>query len=192
MSLTFLTGGARSGKSSLAVRRALEWSATTPPGRLVYVATGSAGDEEMHRRIATHQRDRDPRWVTIEAPLDLVAGVQEALTMGPCRFVVVDCLAFWVANRLMEVDTDTETTLCDWEGVERSLRNDVLTITELLGGEDTPAVIVSNEVGMGLVPDNALGRQFRDTLGRINADVAMRATDAFLVVAGRVLRLEKP
>ena len=155
---------------------------------VAFVATGRAGDDEMTDRIAAHRRERDPGWVTVESPLDLVNGVRVALNAGRRSMVVVDCLSFWVANRLMECAPG----LSGWAAVERELCREVDVVAGLLRDHSAPTVVVTNEVGSGLVPDSPLGRQFRDTLGRINARVSLAADEAFLVVAGRVLILEKP
>lgn len=195
MSFTLLIGGSRCGKSSLAVQRACAWADTcnessVDPGHehhLVFVATGSAGDDEMTRRIAAHREERDGRWTTVEAPDDLVAGVASALAIGPRSLVLIDCLSFWVANRLMGVDDNSVA----WAATEERLTAEMRTVADMLAHGSAPSIVVTNEVGSGVVPDNALGRQFRDTLGRINAIASRAANDALLVVAGRTLRLER-
>jgi adenosylcobinamide kinase / adenosylcobinamide-phosphate guanylyltransferase len=169
MALMFLVGGARSGKSSLAVRSAAEWS-----GPVVFVATGVAGDEEMAERIARHRADRPAGWTTLEAPLDLA----QALGQAPDdAFVVVDCLTLWAANALD----------AGWsaDAVEEAAEDVAARAAERFA----PTVVVSNEVGMGIVPETPLGRLYRDVLGRVNAAFAARAERACLVVAGRTLEL---
>ena len=168
MPLIFLIGGARSGKSELALRLAHEQQAP-----VVFVATGEAGDSEMAARIDHHRRERPPSWQTIEEPLELhetLAGV------GEQSCVVIDCLTLWTANaleRLGAADTEAQAAAAASNAAARH----GLTIA------------VSNEVGLGLVPDNRLGRAYRDLLGRVNALWAEHAEHAYLLVAGRALPL---
>jgi len=172
MALSLLLGGARSGKSSLAVRRA---QASGLP--VVFVATGAAGDAEMADRIARHRAERPAGWTTREAPLELEGAVAQAPAQA-C--LLVDCLSFWVANLLERGDEDAE--------VEAHAAR----AASLAAARGAPAIAVSNEVGMGLVPMHPLGRRYRDVLGRVNATWAQAAARADLVVAGRVLPLERP
>lgn len=172
MTMTFLTGGARSGKSSIAVRRA---QAVGAP--VVLVATGHAddGDAEMADRIARHRAERPQGWRTVEEPTHLVAAVT-GLEPGPT--VVVDCLSLWVANLMARGDDETAT----------------LEQAHALGrwGAAYPGtvLVVTNEVGSGIVPMHPLSRDYRDRLGRVNATVAGYADLAQLVVAGRTLTLD--
>jgi adenosylcobinamide kinase/adenosylcobinamide-phosphate guanylyltransferase len=159
MSLVVLIGGARSGKSSLAVRLAAESGAP-----VVFIATGEARDAEMTERIARHRADRPAEWETIEEPLELHAAIESA-SADAC--VVVDCLSLWVANLLeRQADPDLRVPL-----------------------RDGPTIAVSNEVGLGVVPATPLGRTYRDVLGRVNAAWAAAADEAYFVVAGKALRL---
>lgn len=170
MALSLLIGGARSGKSSLAVRRAREW-----PGEVAFIATGEAGDAEMAERIERHRAERDPAWVVIEEPLELA----DALGSLPeDAFAIVDCLSLWVANLLGRGD--------DAAAVER-LATAAVQIASARAG---PTVVITNEVGMGVVPASPAGRGYRDLLGRVNAIWAGRADEVALVVAGRMLALE--
>lgn len=159
MPLTFLVGGARSGKSSLAVRLA---AASGAP--VVFIATAEARDAEMADRIKHHRAERPPEWATVEEPLELQAAI-EAAPAHAC--VLVDCLSLWVANLLEH-------------GREPDLR------VPVRGG---PTIAVSNEVGLGVVPATQLGRAYRDVLGRVNAVWAEAADEAYFVVAGKALRL---
>jgi adenosylcobinamide kinase / adenosylcobinamide-phosphate guanylyltransferase len=167
MSLTFLLGGARSGKSTLALRRAAD---TGLP--VLFVATAEPRDAEMAERITRHRAERDPAWTTVEAPLDL-AGALAAAPDGAC--VIVDCLTLWVANRLE--DGEAEVVRLATEAAA------------LAAARTAPTIAVSNEVGMGVVPASAIGRRYRDVLGRVNATWAERAGEAALVIAGRPLWL---
>lgn len=170
MSLTLLTGGARSGKSSLAVRRARRSGAP-----VVFVATGQVHDEEMADRVARHRAERPEGWTTVEEPLEIVAAL-EALSSG-CT-VVVDCLTLWLNNLMVRGDDEAA----------------VVAHADALGrwgaSHDGEVIVVTNEVGLGIVPMHALSRDYRDRLGRINATVASHADLAQLVVAGRTLTLD--
>ena len=173
--VVFVTGGARSGKSRFAQTLAEGWK-----GRLLYVATGEGRDEEMRRRIAKHREDRGTRWDTREEPLDLAAALQGAARPG-YGGGLVDCLTLWTSNLLEEAEGDPET-------VERRLE-DFWAALEAFRGR---LCLVTNEVGLGIVPENALARRFRDLAGRVNQGAAARATEALLVVSGLPLRLKGP
>jgi adenosylcobinamide kinase/adenosylcobinamide-phosphate guanylyltransferase len=169
MTLTLLLGGARSGKSTLALRRA---AASGRP--VVFVATAEPGDAEMAERIARHRDERDPEWTTVEAPLDLA----DALAAAPAEAcLIVDCLTLWVANRLEEGEAEIV-----------RLATEAAALAAQRAG---PTIAVSNEVGMGVVPASPLGRTYRDVLGRVNAVWADHAAAAALVVAGRPLWLDE-
>ncbi|KQT88553.1 adenosylcobinamide kinase/adenosylcobinamide phosphate guanyltransferase [Aurantimonas sp. Leaf443] len=167
--VTLVLGGARSGKSAHA-ERLVEESGLQP----VYLATGRAFDGEMDARIATHRERRGSGWRTVEAPLDL--GPALAREAGQGRAVLVDCLTLWVTNLMMEGrDVASESAaLC------RTL--------EALGA--VPIVLVSNEVGLGIVPDNAMARAFRDHAGRLHQDVGRIAARVIFVAAGLPLTLK--
>jgi adenosylcobinamide kinase / adenosylcobinamide-phosphate guanylyltransferase len=158
MTLVVYVGGARSGKSRLAVERA---SAAGAP--VVFVATGEAGDEEMAERIARHRAERPAGWRTVEEPLELARALRDAPADAA---VVVDCLSLWVANGGG-----------DGAAVEAAAARSALTIA------------VTNEVGLGIVPSNALARDYRDELGRVNAAWVDAADEAYFVVAGKTLPL---
>ena len=297
MTVTLFIGGARSGKSSLAVARALDWQRASNALRqaeaeaeavveagVVFVATGSAGDGEMADRITRHQAERPASWATIEAPVDLVAGLRAACSLSsgveagseagggsradsavgvglamrsgvglrigsnagsevgpgvglgvdsgvglsvdsgvdlgvglggivsarPEPALIIDCLSLWVANHLMtpmqppdELDEEEISASedagpydnpvdVDWVGVEEELLRQVDACFALLRDRSAPTWFVTNEVGLSLVPMNVMGRRYRDILGRVNAKVSLLADEAFLTVAGRVLRLERP
>jgi adenosylcobinamide kinase/adenosylcobinamide-phosphate guanylyltransferase len=172
MALRLLLGGARSGKSALAIRLAKAWD-----GPVVFVVTAEARDAEMAERIERHRRDREADWKTVEEPVELVAALSGIVDDA---FVVVDCLTLWVAN-LMEAGWAEDV-------VEQAARQ----AASVLAARTAPAVVVSNEVGLGVVPETELGRSYRDVLGRVNAAFADAAETAHLVVAGRVLDLGAP
>jgi adenosylcobinamide kinase/adenosylcobinamide-phosphate guanylyltransferase len=170
MALTLLLGGARSGKSTLAVRTAEEWD-----GPVVFVATGEARDPEMAARIERHRADRPAHWTTLEEPTALAEALRRA---APETCVVVDCLSLWVAN-ILELG---------WH--DEAVEAEASAAATAAAARAAPTIVVSNEVGLGLVPDTALGRRYRDLLGRVNSIFAARADDPLFVVAGRTLRLE--
>jgi adenosylcobinamide kinase / adenosylcobinamide-phosphate guanylyltransferase len=170
MPLTFLVGGARSGKSALAVRLASEWE-----GPVVVLATAEPRDDgELAARIARHRLERPASWETVEEPLDLVGELGRAPERA---FLVVDCLTLWAANALEAGWSD--------EAIEQAAAE----AATLAAGRSSPAVAVSNEVGMGIVPATPLSRSFRDLQGRVNTVFAAHADRACLVVAGRTLEL---
>ena len=172
MALTVLLGGARSGKSALAQRLAGRWD-----GPVTVLATGQARDAEMAERIARHRAARPAGWRTVEEPLELEA----ALAAAPAdTFVVVDCLTLWVANLL-------ERGLADGQ-VEELARS----AAAAAAARAAPTVAVSNEVGAGIVPADALARRYRDLLGQVNAAWAAAADRALLLVAGRAVALADP
>lgn len=162
-----VTGGVRSGKSRFAERTARRW-----PGEPVYIATAEALDEEMAARIATHQAERGDVWRTIEAPLDLCGALTASDGRGPR---LVDCLTLWLTNLILAGR--------DWRVESEALAG-------ALAGQAAPAVLVTNEVGAGIVPDNALARVFRDAAGLLNQKVAARASEVYLVTCGLPLRLK--
>jgi adenosylcobinamide kinase / adenosylcobinamide-phosphate guanylyltransferase len=165
MTLVLLIGGARSGKSRLALERAEREGAPVS-----FIATGEAFDAEMTDRIERHKAERPDGWVTIEEPVEL----ERALSSVPDgATAIVDCLSLWVAN------------------VFESRPVDALSAATARAAAERPGltIAVTNEVGMGIVPDNALARAYRDALGRVNARWAEAADEARLVVAGRTLSL---
>ncbi|MEM6946414.1 MAG: bifunctional adenosylcobinamide kinase/adenosylcobinamide-phosphate guanylyltransferase [Pseudomonadota bacterium] len=160
--VTFVLGGARSGKSA----RALALAEAAAPRR-VFVATAEALDAEMADRIARHKAERGPDWALEEAPLDLSASV--AAHGRPGAVLLIDCLTLWLSNLMHhERDVDAETAA----------------LIEVLGSAAGHVVLVSNEVGMGLAPMNALGRAFRDAQGRLNQRIAAAANRVEFVAAG--------
>ncbi len=162
-------GGARSGKSAFA-----EKLVAATGGTVVYVATAAAGDGEMADRIARHRAARDPRWRTIEEPLDLAATLRREAEGNAA--ILVDCLTLWLSNLI---------------GAGRDVAEATSDLADCLSAMKSPVVLVSNEVGEGIVPANALSRGFRDDHGRLNQAVADVADQVVLMVAGQPL-LVKP
>lgn len=167
-STLLVLGGARSGKSRHAQARA-----EATPGDLIFLATGEAHDAEMGDRIARHRADRGPRWATIEEPLDIAAVI--ARECHPGRLLLVDCLTLWASNLIFaERDPDAETDH----------------LADAVAHAAGPLILVANEVGLGIVPENALARRFRDVAGRINQAVAAACAEVTFVAAGLPLKLK--
>jgi len=167
MAIILVTGGARSGKSVRAETRVRAFA-----GQPVYIATAEALDSEMRERIARHRARRGGDWREFETPLDLVATLGET-DGGGAR--LVDCLTLWLSNLIhAERDWDRETTQ----------------LANALRGQKSPVVLVTNEVGLGIVPDNALARRFRDAAGIMNQMIAVVADEVELVVAGLPMRVK--
>ncbi len=166
---TLVLGGARSGKSRFALEQAESLSASP-----VYIATAEAGDAEMAQRISLHRQQRGQHWSTFEVPLALSEALVE---QQPGTTVVVDCLTLWLSNHLLRgSNLEAETA-----GLLDALRNSTLNL-----------FLVSNEVGMGLVPETPLGRSFRDAQGRLNQQVAQAADRVYFIAAGLPLSLKGP
>jgi adenosylcobinamide kinase / adenosylcobinamide-phosphate guanylyltransferase len=173
--VTLVTGGARAGKSAYAL------SLVPRDAPVTFIATAQELDDEMRERIRRHRAERPRGWTTIEAPLELAAAIAAA---PPEAILVVDCLTLWVSNLLLTEGRD---------GADPSWSPDarVDRLVEALGARTKPAVVVTNEVGLGVVPPTALGRIYRDALGRVNQRVASVAGRVVLMVAGLPLELKK-
>lgn len=171
MATTLVLGGARSGKTAYAQARAEAAGIETgqPPRMIV---TAQAFDAEMEARISRHQADRDARWITTEAPLELAQAVAD---LEPGDIAVVDCLTLWLSN-ILAADADVENACAKLVEAVRSCSADLW--------------LVSNEVGWGIVPDNALARRFRDDAGRLHQALARETDAVVLVVAGLPLALK--
>jgi adenosylcobinamide kinase/adenosylcobinamide-phosphate guanylyltransferase len=164
----FVTGGARSGKSQFAFSEASKIA-----GKKAYVATAWAGDEEMRLRIEDHKRRRNQEWTTHEEPLKIVSLIDTL--RENCSVILIDCLTLWLSNLMQEgLDVKTETDH----------------LVSALNGQHPPLYIVSNEVGMGIVPGNALTRSFRDTAGYVNQKIAAAADEVYMTVAGIPLKIK--
>lgn len=165
--LTLVVGGARSGKSAFAERLI---TGTARPRR--YIATAEAWDDEMRARIDQHRQDRGSAWVTVEAPLDLPAALAN---VHPDEAVLLDCATLWLTNHLL---------------ADHDLADLTAGLVAALAACPAPVVIVSNEVGWGIVPENALARRFRDEQGRLNQRLAEKADLVVTVIAGLPLALK--
>ncbi|OYU88635.1 MAG: bifunctional adenosylcobinamide kinase/adenosylcobinamide-phosphate guanylyltransferase [Bradyrhizobiaceae bacterium PARB1] len=166
---TLVLGGARSGKSAFAERLIGEMNLTK-----VYLATATAGDDEMQARIAQHRKQRGEGWITIEEPLGLVDTLTRESTIG--RVILVDCLTLWLSNLMM---------------AERDPEVEAKRLVRFLDVSRYPIVFVSNEVGLGLVPETPIGRAFRDAQGRLNQILAAAVNNVVFVAAGLPLWLKR-
>ena len=167
--LTLILGGARSGKSRLALQRA---DATGKP--VCFIATAQAHDAEMADRIARHQAERPAHWVTVEAPLDLAGAIASA----PAGIVVVDCLTLWLTNWLCQPEPN------DFSSARAAL------LAALQTHHADEIILVSNETGLGIIPLGALTRRFVDEAGWLNQDIARLADEVIFVAAGLPLTLK--
>jgi adenosylcobinamide kinase/adenosylcobinamide-phosphate guanylyltransferase len=166
--LTLVLGGARSGKS----RHAESLITASAPPPWIYIATAQAFDAEMTERIAHHRARRGAGWQTVEAPQDLAETIDKA---PPDTAILVDCLTLWLTNRML---------------AEADIEADSAMLEKVLARRRGSTVLVSNEVGSGVVPDNALARRFADLQGRLNQRIAARADHVVLVVAGLPLTVK--
>ncbi|HXG20994.1 MAG TPA: bifunctional adenosylcobinamide kinase/adenosylcobinamide-phosphate guanylyltransferase [Methylomirabilota bacterium] len=164
-------GGARSGKSAYALQRAQEWD-----GRLVYLATAEAKDDDMKKRIARHRAQRrSRRWATIEEPVEVVWQLKEL--DDSIGGVVLDCVTLWVSNALLNNQRDV-------------LENQIAELVEEIPLFPFHFLAISNEVGLGLVPDTPLGREYRDLLGSINQQLAQACKEVLFMTAGLPLKIK--
>jgi adenosylcobinamide kinase / adenosylcobinamide-phosphate guanylyltransferase len=165
--LTLIIGGARSGKSRFAQ------SLCSAP-RVAYIATARIEDDEMRGRIGRHRQDRPEHWITIEEPLDIASASREAAPLAD--MVLVDCLTVWLSNIMWERRDQPI------DQIEFGAQSQIDQLADLASQRDV--IVVSNEVGAGIVPDNDVARRFRDLQGLVNQRCAARADRVFLTVAG--------
>lgn len=166
---TLLLGGARSGKSDLAVRLASSWD-----GQVTLIATAEASDDDMAERISRHQNERPDHWGLIEAPM-LRAG--DVADCDPSSLVIIDCITLLVNNMIFNERSDEQ------------IAEHASVLSHALVSRPSPTLVITNEVGLGIVPDTELGRRYRDVLGRYNRRLAERAETALFVAAGRATPL---
>lgn len=174
--IVFITGGAKSGKSSFALKLANEWAfkeRQTSLSQKAYIATAQALDEEMRERIERHKKSRSEEWLTIEEPLNLANLIKD---MGnKHNIILIDCLTLWLSNLLLN---------------NKSVEAEIESFISALSTVECLLIVVSNEVGMGIVPENRLARRFRDLAGDLNQRIAEIADDAYLVVSGIPIKLK--
>ena len=177
-----ILGGARSGKSRFASELALRLG-----GKVLFVATGEALDEEMRQRIEEHKKDRPSNWRCVEVPTGVGKRIREEI--GDARVVIVDCLTLLVSNVLGQCGDDPERVSTEFVPDRLAIE-----IEELIGCINNSAatfILVSNEVGMGLVPESRLGRLYRDLLGKVNQILAERADRVYFMFSGMPLSVKK-
>jgi adenosylcobinamide kinase/adenosylcobinamide-phosphate guanylyltransferase len=162
----FVIGGCRSGKSDHALRLAENMAAN----ERIFIATCVPQDDEMRQRVAKHQQNRNQSWITIEAPLHLPQAIDDSA--GAQAVVLVDCLTLWINNLLMQNESASD--------VEEQISN----LVQALRSADAAVIMVSNEVGTGIVPENKLARVYRDLVGSVNQEVARSVDRVVWVVAG--------
>ncbi|QEM69224.1 bifunctional adenosylcobinamide kinase/adenosylcobinamide-phosphate guanylyltransferase [Geobacter sp. FeAm09] len=172
----FITGGARSGKSRFAEELAQRFGAP-----LGYLATAQTLDDEMAERVGKHRLRRGDAWQTIEEPLHLSRAL--ATCDGTCNAILVDCLTLWLSNLLFHYEEQSD-------DAEARILEDVHRLTAALREMQTPVIVVSNEVGQGIVPENRLARRFRDIAGQANQILAAMADEVHVVISGIPLRLK--
>ena len=169
---TLVIGGCRSGKSA----HAQSLAERIPGGPKVYIATCVPGDDEMRQRVAQHQALRGPAWTTAEVPIDLAGAVEQNQTGS--RVVLVDCLTLWTTNLLMDKHSSSQ--------IEKAVAD----LTQVLQTPRCPIILVTNEVGTGIVPENRLARRFRDLAGWTNQQVAAAVNKVFWTVAGIPVKIK--
>jgi len=166
--ITLILGGARSGKSSFGETFALQTELTP-----LYIATSQAYDNEMRTRILAHQEMRAAVWQTIEEPLALAQTLKREAS--PSRIILVDCLTLWISNLMM---------------ADKDITREAAQLCDALPSLGGPVIFVSNEVGQGIVPDNAMARAFRDHSGRLHQDIAALSDQVYFLTAGIAQRLK--
>jgi adenosylcobinamide kinase/adenosylcobinamide-phosphate guanylyltransferase len=179
LKITLILGGARSGKSRLA-----QEMASKAGGGVLFVATAEPGDEEMKRRIEMHRQNRPPGWRTLEA----TTGLGEKITpqLGAAKTVIIDCITLLVSNILGQHPGADEAAL------HKAVSAEIDGLLDVIKQADARFIIVSNEVGLGLVPPDPASRHYRDLLGQANQRLAARADAVYLLIAGIPVAIKKP
>ena len=180
--IILLLGGARSGKSHYAQQYALQNGE-----KILFVATATAGDEDIRLRIAKHKKDRPSNWRTLEATTEI--GTQIEAHAGDAELIIIDCITMLVNNIFSRYD-DKQFDTIEETAREKAVVAEIEQLQKCFKKLDASFLIISNEVGLGLVPDNRMGRLYRDILGRANQMLAQTADEVFLLVAGIPLRIK--
>ncbi|MBT4513411.1 MAG: bifunctional adenosylcobinamide kinase/adenosylcobinamide-phosphate guanylyltransferase [Chloroflexi bacterium] len=177
-------GGARSGKSSYAQELAENIS-----NNVLFVATAEAFDEDMRNRIENHRKERPDSWKTLETPMDVASGIEE--NIGDSEVIILDCMTLLVSNLMLGKGRGfTETDEFDADSVSGRVMTEMDGLVRFMANSGATFIIVSNEVGLGLVPDNREGRTYRDILGRANQLVARHAHEVHFMVAGIPMKVK--
>lgn len=185
MGITFITGGARSGKSSFA-----EEKAKAKGNNVIYIATAQAFDDEMDHRIKIHKKRRPTSWTTIEEPMYLSKTMKEIVNnkdFDKYEVILIDCLALLVSNWLPLEEVEKTS---DWSNLREKLLGEISSVIDLAKKAKQQVIIVSNEVGSGLVPPYPLGRLYRDLLGEVNQKMAKAAHEVYFAVSGIPLKIK--
>ena len=177
--LILVLGGVRSGKSDYAE----ELAHSLAQDQVLFVATAEAGDAEMARRIAAHQQSRPASWHTLEAPRNIGEAIQNQI--GDATMVLVDCITLLVSNVMFAVGDDPDTAQA-----ERAVQEEIQALLRTCQSSSMTCIAVSNEVGLGVVPEHRLGRLYRDLLGKANQSLAAQADEVYLMVAGLAVELK--
>ena len=188
--LTLLLGGARSGKSTFAEKRAKEIGGE----KVLYLATSESKDEEMQERVIKHRADRPSAWDTVEAPRNVAQAIRQV--RSDASVILLDCMTFLVANHLMDAAAPEDDPFDDPsadpfdEKIETAVVAEVNALIDYVKEADVELIVVSNEVGLGLVPAYELGRAYRDVLGRANQILARHADEVLFLVAGIPMKVK--
>ncbi len=177
MSITFILGGARSGKSRFAQELAAK-----PGKRVLFVATGEALDEEMSARIASHKRARPAKWRTLEAPNNVAKALKKE--MGDAQVVIIDCVTLLVSNLMGEEEPEAKI-------LEKKVNDEIENLVKFMKNNKANFIVVSNEVGLGVVPVYPAGRVYRDALGMANQMFAKHADEVYFMVTGIAIPLKE-
>lgn len=170
--IIYICGGARSGKSSFALKLAKE-----EKGRVAFIATGEPKDREMKKRIAKHRLDRPKTWTTFEEPVELAELINKLETRF--QVILIDCLTLWVSNLLLK------------RAPHKTIAKEAVRLMEALKKTGATAIIVTNEVGLGIVPNNRLARDFRDIAGRVNQLIASESDEAYFMISGIAAKIKQ-
>ena len=177
---TLIIGGARSGKSHFAQELALKLKES-----VLFVATAEAGDEEMRQRIEKHKEKRPAAWDTLEATTNISGHISQK--MGGAGVVIVDCITLLLNNLFGQYSVQTDASL-----IEKKVTDEIDKLTECIEHTDATFIIVTNEIGLGLVPPNRMSRLYRDLLGKVNQRLAEVAKEVYLMVAGLPVKIKPP
>ncbi|MBF0329523.1 MAG: bifunctional adenosylcobinamide kinase/adenosylcobinamide-phosphate guanylyltransferase [Nitrospirae bacterium] len=166
--ITFIIGGARSGKSSFALKKASD-----KQGKKAYIATAQAFDAEMKERIEKHKKERSSDWECFEEPLEIAALLKNI--QGRYEVILLDCLTLWLSNMML---------------AEKNIEDEIESLVSSIKGNKSSLFFVSNEVGLGIVPDNPLARRFRDLAGTLNQSIAAVADEVYFVAAAIPMKIK--